>query len=74
VQNNADHLRELEALVRQIDKDMPEERIDARSVARFQMGLLQFMENALGPNVRFAPCSCLTANDWREENTFEASM
>jgi hypothetical protein len=45
------HVRELEPLARQIDADMPDERMDARSIARFQAGLLQFMENALGPQV-----------------------
>lgn len=51
MQNDVEHLRELESLARQIDTDMPDERMDTKSLARFQIGLLQFMENALGPNV-----------------------
>jgi hypothetical protein len=71
MQNNADHLVELESLVRQIDKDMPEERIDAKSVARFQMGLLQFMENALGPNVR---CLHLLTCIYRHDHSILISL
>lgn len=36
--------------MRQLERDMPDDRLDARTVARFQVGILQFMEFALGPN------------------------
>lgn len=45
------HIEELHQLALAIDRDMPDERMDARAIARFQTGLIQFMENALGPNV-----------------------
>jgi hypothetical protein len=45
------HIAELAPLAQQIHKDMPDDSMDAKAIARFQSGLLQFMENALGPNV-----------------------
>lgn len=51
LQDDPEHLRELEPLARQIDSDMPDERMDAKAVAKFQRGILQFMESALGPKV-----------------------
>jgi hypothetical protein len=54
LQDDPEHLRELEPLARQIDSDIPDERMDAKAVAKFQRGILQFMESALGPKVRTA--------------------
>lgn len=36
--------------MRQLEREMPDDRLDARTIARFQVGILQFMEYALGPN------------------------
>ena len=51
VQADDIHIEELQQLALAIDRDMPDERMDARAIARFQTGLIQFMESALGPNV-----------------------
>jgi hypothetical protein len=42
----------LEALAEQLQKDLPDARLDPRGVANFQTGFLQFMEDALGLRVR----------------------
>jgi hypothetical protein len=52
IQNDEEHLSELEPLVKQLESSMPDEKLDARAVARIQMGILQYMEANLGPNVR----------------------
>lgn len=51
MQGNPQHLQELSALAKQVDSDMPDEKMTARAIAGFQSGLIQFMENALGPLV-----------------------
>lgn len=43
---------ELEPLVEQLQKDLPDARLDPKGVANFQSGFLQFMEDALGVRVR----------------------
>lgn len=42
------HLQELEPLARQLEKDLPDEKLDAKGIAQFQVGLLHFMEDTLG--------------------------
>ena len=51
MQGNPQHVSELQPLARQVDGDMPDEKMTARAIAAFQSGLVQFMENALGPMV-----------------------
>lgn len=46
------HLHELGPLADQLAKDLPDARLDPRGIANFQMGFLQFMEDALGVRVR----------------------
>jgi hypothetical protein len=74
LQNDYDHLRELDALARQIDHDMPDERMTSKEVAKFQTGLLQFMENALGPNVRSSPLlRCYSSSQSFLQRSIESS-
>ena len=63
VQTDDLHIEELQQLAVAIDRDMPDERMDARAIARFQTGLIQFMESALGPNVNALLTVCACAID-----------
>jgi hypothetical protein len=51
VQADELHLKDLHNLSVLLEREMPDEKMDPRSIARFQTGLMQFMESALGPNV-----------------------
>jgi hypothetical protein len=52
IQNDDLHIAELRPLAYRINRHMADEKLDAKAIAGFQMNIIQFMESALGPNVR----------------------